>query len=132
MSHEQSFTLTLEQATEIEKAIKHSRNASLKRQAIAMRMLHLGYSLERIEDVLLVSTKTLHSWISHWNKVGHLNSVPHVKVSGKKTPDGDQASQQLRAAIQAIVNAEIVKTRRHAQRKESSLVRLRAESLDQE
>lgn len=131
MSRKHSFTLTFEHATEIEEAIKHARDASLKRQAIAMRMLHLGYSLEQIEDVLLVSTKTLHSWISHWNKVGHLGSVLHVKVTRRKTPDSDQESQQLRAAIQAIVDTGIVKTPRFAQKEKSRLVRLRAERLDQ-
>ena len=65
-----NFTLTATELSEIEQAITESVSPEVRQRAIAIRLLHLGYSPEAVATMVLVTANTIYAWHRHWREGG--------------------------------------------------------------
>lgn len=65
-----NFTLTTTELSEIEQAISESVAPEVRQRAIAIRLLHLGYSPEAVATMVLVTANTIYAWHRRWREGG--------------------------------------------------------------
>ena len=64
------YTLTAEQLSDLEQAINRSPYPEVRQRAIAIRLLHLGQSLEQVAQAVMVTSNTVYAWHKRWRAEG--------------------------------------------------------------
>src|SRR6478672_5709472 len=64
------FQLVKDDLRLIEDAIHHAPQPELRQRAVAIRLLHLGYSIEEASTILAVTPTIIRRWRRAWCKSG--------------------------------------------------------------
>jgi transposase len=83
------FTLTDDELSVVEEAIRRDKRPEVRRKATALRWLHLGHPVSEVARLVLVSEATIYNWVGGWRKAG-LEGLARRRGSGPK-PKADEA-----------------------------------------
>src|SRR3954463_6614323 len=64
------FQLVKDDLRLLEDAIHHAPQPELRQRAVAIRLLHLGYSIDQISSILAETPTTIRRWRRAWCKGG--------------------------------------------------------------
>lgn len=94
------YTLSEEQLKVIEDAITNSAHAEVRQRAIAIRLLHLGKSLEQVSEVVLVTPNTLYDWHKRWRNKG-IEGLRDRKRTGRPAKADQNYIEELSRSLEA-------------------------------
>lgn len=88
-----NYTLTEEQLTELEKAIKHDPRAEVVRRATVVRLFHQGHNAQAIAEMVSASPASVQNWHKRWRE-GGLENLANQPIPGRK-PKANQTYQEV-------------------------------------
>jgi len=98
MPKAQSYHLTEEELKLIERVIKYDRHLEVRRRALVIRLLHLGYKPKEVSIQLLISIPTVYNWHKLWRENG-IDGLANVPRTGRPPKLPDNQIQDLREML---------------------------------
>ena len=92
------YTLTEEQLTEEETAIRSHPDLRVRSRAQIIRLLHKGYGRQEVADLLSISKGKVHYWFVRWQENG-LSSLSDLPKSGRPRGTNEEYIQKLETAV---------------------------------
>lgn len=95
------YTLTEEQLTTIERAIKHDPRAEVVRRATAIGLFHQGHDAGTIAVMVSASRASVQNWHKRWRE-GGLEALANKPIPGRKP----KANQTYRHALEQTLASD--------------------------
>lgn len=93
------YTLTENELSEIEEAIKNHADLRVRQRARIIRLLNLGYKRQEIAKILSISTGQVHYWYKRWKESG-IEGLSDLQRSGRPPVTTDEYNRKLEEAIE--------------------------------
>jgi transposase len=96
-----NYTLTDEEISEIEGAIKHDPRAEVVRRATAIHLFHQGYSASKIAEMVSASRASVQNWHQRWRE-GGVEALANKPIPGRKP----KANSGYREALDRVLASD--------------------------
>lgn len=93
------YTITEEQLSELEQAIKNHADLRVRSRARIVRLLHLGHKRAEIAELLSISTGQIHYWHKRWQCAG-LSGLADRPRSGRPQVTTDEYNRKLEEVLE--------------------------------
>ena len=93
-----NYTLTTEELTTIEEAIKSDPDLRLRQRAQIVRLLHLGHKHEEVSHLLSFSRSQVYWWHERWRQEG-VEGLSDKPRSGRPTVETEALRQQIETLL---------------------------------
>lgn len=99
MGRKNDYTLTDEQAAQVERAIGHDPRPEVVRRATAIRLLHQGHRTEEVAVMVSASRATVQNWVQRW-RTGGLEGLANQPIPGRRPKANATYRQALEVTLE--------------------------------
>lgn len=92
------FTLTTDELTAVETAVKKDKRPEVRRRATAVRLLHLGHKPKEVAEMVSASEASIYGWWQRWRTAGSEGLANKAHNPPKRKAD-DIYRQALETAL---------------------------------